>query len=53
MAIAVCIVEDDPHAERFLAVGSDGSSDFRLVCEWGDAESALAALPGLKPNGGC
>ncbi len=50
MAIAVCIVEDDPHARKILGGWIGRSSDFRLAGEWGDAESALAALPGLKPN---
>ena len=50
MAIAVCIVEDDPHARKILGGWISRSSDFRLAGEWGDAESALGALPSLKPQ---
>ena len=50
VAIAVSIVEDDAQTRKILAGWVSRASGFRLVGEWGDAESALADLPGRKPN---
>ena len=50
VAIAVSIVEDDAQTRKILAGWVSRASGFRLVGEWGDAESALADLPGKKPN---
>ncbi len=50
MAISVAIVEDDAPARKILAGWLSRSSAFRLVGEWGDAESALPVLPTKTPN---
>jgi DNA-binding NarL/FixJ family response regulator len=50
MAIAVSIVEDDPQARKILAGWVNRADGFRLAGEWGDAESALKALPQKQPN---
>src|SRR5258708_27506240 len=50
MAIAVSIVEDDPQARKILAGWINRATGFRLAGEWGDAESALKALPQKQPN---
>src|SRR5438876_5324692 len=50
MAIDVAIVEDDPHVRKTLAEWIDRAPDFRLLAEWGDAESALAPLEESKPD---
>lgn len=50
MAIAVCIVEDDAQARKILAGWISRASGFRLAGEWGNAESALPALPERKPD---
>ncbi len=50
MAIAVCIVEDDAQARKILAGWIGRASGFRLAGEWGNAESALPALPEKKPD---
>jgi DNA-binding NarL/FixJ family response regulator len=50
VAIAVSIVEDDAQTRKILASWVSRASGFRLAGEWGDAESALADLPGKKPN---
>ena len=50
VAIAVSIVEDDAQTRKILAGWVSRASGFRLAGEWGDAESALADLPGRKPN---
>src|SRR4051812_7992389 len=50
MPIAVCIVEDDAQARKILAGWINRAPGFKLLGEWGDAESALAELPGHKPN---
>jgi DNA-binding NarL/FixJ family response regulator len=50
MAIAVSIVEDDAQTRKIFANWINGASGFRLVGDWGDAEKALGALPGRKPN---
>jgi len=50
MPIAVCIVEDDAQARKILAGWINRAPGFKLLGEWGDAESALADLPGHKPN---
>jgi DNA-binding NarL/FixJ family response regulator len=48
--IAVCIVEDDPHARKTLSDWISRASGFRLAGKWGDAESALAPLEATKPH---
>ncbi len=50
MAVAVSIVEDDPQARKIIAGWISRASGFRLVGEWGDAESALKLLPEKKPD---
>ena len=50
MAIAVSIVEDDAQARKIIASWISRASGFRLVGEWGDAESALPALLEKKPQ---
>src|ERR1035438_7154436 len=50
MAVAVSIVEDDPQARKIIAGWIGRASGFRLVGEWGDAESALKLLPEKKPD---
>ncbi len=50
MAIDVSIVEDDPHVRKTLASWIKRAADFRLLGDWGDAESALAPLEESKPN---
>ena len=48
--IAVSIIEDDAQARKILAGWIGRASGFRLVGDWGDAESALVSLPEKKPN---
>jgi DNA-binding NarL/FixJ family response regulator len=50
MAIAVAIVEDDAQARKILAGWISRAAGFRLVGEWGDAESALEKLVERDPN---
>ena len=50
MAITVSIVEDDAQTRKILAGWISRSPGFRLVGEWGDAESSLASLNDKKPN---
>ncbi len=50
MVIAVCIVEDDSQARKILAGWVSRAEGFRLAGEWGDAETALEALPKAKPG---
>ena len=50
MAISVSIVEDDLEARKVLARWIGRAPGFRLEGDWGDAESALRALPENKPN---
>ncbi len=50
MAIAVCIVEDDAQARKILAGWIGRAAGFRLVGEWGDAETALRSLPEKRPE---
>lgn len=50
MAIAVCIVEDDAQARKILGGWIGRAAGFRLVGEWGDAETALRSLPEKKPE---
>jgi len=48
--IAVSIIEDDAQARKILAGWIGRASGFRLVGDWGDAESALVSLPEKRPN---
>lgn len=50
MAIAVCIVEDDAQARKILARWISRAPRFRLVGEWGDAESAVRMIPEKAPK---
>ena len=50
MPIAVSIVEDDAQARKILAGWVTHAPGFSLHGDWGDAETALAALPQKKPN---
>jgi DNA-binding NarL/FixJ family response regulator len=50
MAIAVAIVEDDAQARKILAGWINRAPGFRLAGEWGEAETALEALPDKKPT---
>jgi len=50
VAIAVSIVEDDAQARKIIAGWVGRASGFRLVGEWGDAESAMPGLLEQKPQ---
>ena len=50
MVISVAIVEDDAQARKILAGWVGHAPGFRLNGDWGDAESAVAALPQKRPN---
>src|SRR5437660_4981640 len=50
MAISVSIVEDDLEARKVLARWIARAPGFRVEGDWGDAETALRALPENKPN---
>lgn len=50
VAIAVSIVEDDAQARKILAGWINRASGFRLVGDWGDAETALSQLTEKKPH---
>jgi DNA-binding NarL/FixJ family response regulator len=50
MTITVAIVEDDARLRKILANWLRDASDFRLIGDWGDVESALPVLPQLKPD---
>lgn len=50
MSIAVSIIEDDAPAREILANWVRRADGFRFVSEHGTAESALEALPALKPE---
>jgi len=48
--ITVAIVEDDPSARKIFASWVDRTEGFRCIAQYGDAESALEALPEQRPN---
>lgn len=50
MTITVAIIEDDAPAREILAGWIRRADGFRCVGDYGDAESAMVALPALKPN---
>ena len=50
MAIAVSIVEDDAQARKILAGWVTHAPGFSLSGDWGDAETAVAALPQKRPD---
>jgi DNA-binding NarL/FixJ family response regulator len=50
MVISVSIVEDDAQARKILAGWVSHAPGFRLSGDWGDAESAVAAIPQKRPN---
>jgi DNA-binding NarL/FixJ family response regulator len=50
LKIAVSIIEDDPGVRRILADWIRQAQGFRCVSEYGSVESALAHLPGDKPD---
>src|SRR2546427_2201842 len=50
VTISVSIVEGDLEARKVLARWISRAAGFRLGGDWGDAESALRALPENKPN---
>ncbi len=50
MTIKVAIVEDDAEIREGLAVLINGSSGYRCVATFPDAEHAIAALPSLSPD---
>jgi DNA-binding NarL/FixJ family response regulator len=50
VAIAVAIVEDDAQTRKILAGWITRASAFRLVGEWGEAETALLAVTEKKPD---
>jgi DNA-binding NarL/FixJ family response regulator len=50
VSISVSIIEDDAPAREILAGWIRRADGFRCVSDHGDAESALAALPLLKPG---
>ena len=53
MTISVAIVEDDAQARGILSRWVSQAAGFRLVGDWGDAESAVRLIPNLKPNVVC
>ena len=50
MVISVAIVEDDSQARKILAGWINRASGFRLLADWGNAESAVHDLPEKNPN---
>jgi DNA-binding NarL/FixJ family response regulator len=50
MVIAVSIVEDDAQARKILAGWFSHAPGFRLIGDWGDAETALVGIPEKKPD---
>jgi DNA-binding NarL/FixJ family response regulator len=48
--ISVSIVEDDPAVRRILAEWIGSAPGFRCLGDYGDAERALAELPGQAPD---
>jgi DNA-binding NarL/FixJ family response regulator len=50
MAIAVSIIEDDAPARKILSGWINRAPGFRLVGDWGDAETAIPLLLERKPN---
>ena len=46
----VAIVEDNPSIRRSLQEWVDSAPDYKCVCACGDAETALEAVPRLKPD---
>jgi DNA-binding NarL/FixJ family response regulator len=50
VVISVAIVEDDSQARKILAGWISRASGFRLVADWGNAESAVQNLPEKNPN---
>ena len=50
MPITVAIVEDDAQTRKILAGWITRASGFRLLGEWGEAESALSALAEKGPE---
>jgi len=50
VVISVSIVEDDAQARKIFAGWVARAPGFRLVGEWGDAESAIPLLPEKKPD---
>ena len=50
MPITVAIIEDDEAARQILTGAIGRSPGFRCASQFGDAESALAALPNDKPD---
>jgi len=48
--ITVCVVEDLPEVRAGLETIIRSSGDFALLGGFGDAESAVASLPQLKPD---
>jgi DNA-binding NarL/FixJ family response regulator len=50
MEIRVAIVEDDSNVREGLVMLISGVSRFRCVGDYGDAESALYALPDARPD---
>lgn len=50
MTTLVSIIEDDARLRRLFAEWLRGVPGLRLLSEFGDAESALAALPRQPPN---
>jgi DNA-binding NarL/FixJ family response regulator len=50
MNIGVSIIEDDASVREFLGLWLKQAADFRLVSEYGNAESAIARLPQDHPD---
>ena len=48
--ISVSIVEDDVEARKVFSRWVSRAAGFRLVGDWGDAESAVKSLPVSKPD---
>src|SRR4051812_7645540 len=50
MKISVSLVEDDAQTREILARWINAEPGFRLLGDWGDAESAMVLLPEQEPD---
>ncbi len=50
MSVRIAIIEDDAPLRRIFTTWLRRAPDLQLVGEYPDAESALAAIPGVQPG---
>jgi DNA-binding NarL/FixJ family response regulator len=50
LSISVAIIEDDPAVRKILVSWMSRTSDFCCVGEYGNVQSAVARMPGQKPD---